>query len=56
MDLPIEAGTALDTLVHVEADISVMSIDEIAISRRFTPEMPDTQNKILHLTRNFEVH
>ena len=83
MDLPIEAGNALDSLVQVEADISVMSIDEIALPRRLTPEhpshislkrqqenleeqrikfraklaeLPDTQKKILHLTRNFEVH
>ena len=40
VDLSLEAGAALDSLVQIEADISVMSIDEIAIYRRFTPEHP----------------
>jgi tyrosine-protein kinase Etk/Wzc len=40
VDLSLEAGAALDSLVQIEADISVMSIDEIAIYHRFTPEHP----------------
>jgi len=40
VDLSLEAVAALDSLVQIEADISVMSIDEIAIYRRFTPEHP----------------
>ena len=40
VDLSLEAGAALDSLVQIETDISVMSIDEIEISRRFNPEHP----------------
>ena len=40
LNLSLEAGATLDSLVQIETKISVMSIDEIEISRRFTPEHP----------------
>lgn len=40
VDLSLEAKTALEALVQVEADISTMSINEADISRRFTPQHP----------------
>ena len=83
VDLSLEAGAALDSLVQIEADINAMSISEVEISRRFTrihpnyisfkrqqenlqeqrtklrtklSQLPDTQKKILALTRDFEAH
>ena len=83
VDLSLEAGAALDSLVQIEADINAMSISEVEISRRFTQahpsyisfkrqqenlqeqrtklrtklsQLPDTQKKILALTRDFEAH
>ena len=41
VDLPLEAASALDSLVQIEADISAMSINEAEISRRFMPEHPN---------------
>ena len=40
LNLSLEAGATLDSLVQIETKISVMSIDEIEISRRYTPEHP----------------
>ena len=41
VDLSLEAQSALDSLVQIEADISTMSINEADISRRFTPQHPN---------------
>ena len=41
VDLPLEAASALDSLVQIEADISAMLINEAEISRRFMPEHPN---------------
>ncbi|MGB1158152.1 MAG: polysaccharide biosynthesis tyrosine autokinase [Porticoccaceae bacterium] len=41
VDLSLEAETALDVLVQIEADISTMAINEADISRRFTPQHPN---------------
>ena len=41
VDLSLEAQSALDSLVQIEADISTMSINEAEISRRFTPQHPN---------------
>ena len=41
VDLSLEAQTALDRLVQIEADISTMAINEADISRRFTPQHPN---------------
>jgi len=41
VDLSLEAKTALDVLVQIEADISTMAINEADISRRFTPQHPN---------------
>ena len=41
VDLSLEAQSALDSLVQIEADISTMSINEADISRRYTPEHPN---------------
>ena len=81
VDLPLEAASALDSLVQIEADISAMLINEAEISRRYMPEhpnyrtfklqqegllrqrdkfnvklaqLPDTQKKMLRLSRDFE--
>lgn len=40
VNLPLEAGAALDSLVQIEADISAMSISEADISRLYTPQHP----------------
>lgn len=40
VNLPLEAGAALDSLVQIEADINAMSISEADISRRYTPQHP----------------
>ena len=41
VDLSLEAQSALDSLVQIEADISTMAINEADISRRFTPQHPN---------------
>ena len=41
VDLSLEAASALDSLVQIEADISTMVINEADISRRFMPEHPN---------------
>ena len=41
VNLSLEAGAALDSLVQLEADISAMSISEAEISRRYTPKHPN---------------
>jgi tyrosine-protein kinase Etk/Wzc len=41
VDLPLEAASALESLVQIEADISAMLINEAEISRRFMPEHPN---------------
>ena len=41
VDLSLEAASALESLVQIEADISTMVIKEADISRRFMPEHPN---------------
>jgi tyrosine-protein kinase Etk/Wzc len=41
VDLSLEAQSALDSLVQIEADISTMAINEADISRRFTSQHPN---------------
>jgi tyrosine-protein kinase Etk/Wzc len=41
VDISLEAQSALDSLVQIEADISAMSINEAEISKRFTANHPN---------------
>ena len=41
VDLSLEAASALDSLVQIEADISTMVIKEADVSRRFMPDHPN---------------
>ena len=83
VDLSLETQSLLESYVKLEADISVMSLNEADISRRFTKQhpnyltfkrqqvdlfsqrdrlntkigaLPETQQKILTLMRDFEVN